>query len=108
MTSDLSVAEVPYESGVIRFRYSRILSADGTQWVRHGLFVERHENGNVISEGTYLHGQKQGWWRLFHANGQLAAQGRYNSGREEGLWRFWNSRGDEEAPVKYQNGTEVA
>lgn len=96
MDADINIAEMPYESGAVRFRYSRVLSPNGTRWLRHGLFVECHENGTAIAEGTYVHGQEHGQWREFHENGQLAAEGSYSTGREEGLWRFWNSSGGEE------------
>src|SRR6185295_7067388 len=87
----LYIAEIPYESGEIRFRYSRIKSEDGTQWIRHGLFRAYHLNGHVISEGTYENGQEHGVWRDYHDNGQLASEGEYSHGKEIGLWRFWDT-----------------
>ena len=108
MDTELNIAEIPYESGSIRYRYARVLSADRTKWIRHGLFVEYHETGTVIAEGAYVQGQEHGVWRSFYENGQLAAEGSYSNGREEGLWRFWNRDGVEEPSVEYRNGEEVA
>lgn len=54
---DLNVAEVPYKSGSVRYRYSRFISHDKTRWIRHGLFVEYNEEGLTKSEGTYANGQ---------------------------------------------------
>ena len=71
----LDLAEIPYPSGSIQFRYSRILSPDKTRWIRHGLFVRYSETGQIVSEGNYVLGQEQGLWRDFHSNGQLAAEG---------------------------------
>lgn len=34
----LHIAEIPYGSGEVRFRYARYLSDDGSRWIRHGLF----------------------------------------------------------------------
>ena len=35
----LYIAEIPYETGEIHFRYSCRLSEDGTKWIRDGLFT---------------------------------------------------------------------
>jgi len=47
----LHIAEIPYESGSLRFRYSRELSEDGSRWIRQGLLTAYHENGQRASEG---------------------------------------------------------
>jgi len=31
--ADLNLAEIPYESGVLRFRYTRFMAPDGTRWI---------------------------------------------------------------------------
>src|SRR5262249_54685499 len=103
----LDIAEIPYESGAVRFRYSRYMSADGTRWVRHGLFVAYREDGKVASEGQYVDGLEQGTWRDFHENGQLASEGCYVNGKEHGYWRFWAPDGTEERPVEYVDGEEL-
>jgi antitoxin component YwqK of YwqJK toxin-antitoxin module len=103
----LHIAEIPYESGAIRFRYARYMSVDGTRWVRHGLFVAYHENGQVASEGEYRDGLEEGLWRDYHENGQLAAEGHYHKGKEQGYWRHWSPGGIEEAPTEYEDGEEV-
>lgn len=93
MTADLNIAEIPYESGEIRFRYTRVMSEDGSRWIRQGLFREYHQNGQVIAEGEYANGKEQGLWREYYPNGQLAAEGCYENGREVGEWRYWNPDG---------------
>ncbi|WP_407071275.1 toxin-antitoxin system YwqK family antitoxin [Xanthomonas arboricola] len=93
LMADLNIAEIPYESGVVRFRYSRCLSADGSRWVRHGLFCAYHEDGSLASEGIYEQGQEHGFWRDYHPNGQLAADGQYTHGTETGIWRYWSEAG---------------
>ena len=101
------IAEIPYESGAVRLRYARRLSADGTQWIRHGRFVAYHESGQVKSEGEYVDGKEEGVWRDYHANGRLAAEGVYETGKEEGVWRFFAENGDEEKSVTYRAGVEL-
>lgn len=91
--SDLNIAEIPYETGEIHFRYARYLSGDGSHWIRHGLFRAYHLNGNVASEGNCVDGAEHGQWRDYHENGQLAAEGFYEHGKEVGEWHFWNEDG---------------
>lgn len=91
--SDLNIADIPYPSGGIQFRYSRYLSSDGAKWIRHGLFQAFHENGALASEGMYEHGAEQGIWRDYHSNGKLAAEGKYESGNETDIWQYWSPEG---------------
>lgn len=93
MTTDLSIAEIPYDTGEIRFRYTRVMSPDGTAWIRQGLFCEYDRNGKIISEGSYKGGKEEGLWRDYYPNGQLAAEGYYDNGEEVGEWRYWNPDG---------------
>ena len=90
---DLNIAEIPYPSGQIKWRYSRYLASDGSKWIRHGPFHAYHENGTLASEGTYEHGAEHGEWRDYHHNGQLAAKGNYEHGNEIGNWQYWNEDG---------------
>ncbi len=99
--SELHIAEIPYESGELQYRYARYLSEDGTRWVRHGLFQAYYISGSLKSEGTYQHGLESGEWRDFHENGQLAAFGRYEDGVEVGSWNFWDSSGRPEGSTTY-------
>jgi len=91
--SELNIADIPYEDGAVRYRYARYMSADGTRWIRHGLFRCYHPNGILASEGTYVDGQEQGLWTDYHENGQIAARGQYDAGKEVGRWEFWNADG---------------
>jgi len=90
---DLNIAEILSESGRVRYRYARYLSADGTEWIRHGRFEAYHVNGTLSSEGTFVHGVEQGEWRDYHPNGQLAAQGVYENGEAIGDWQFYDQNG---------------
>ena len=103
----LHIAEIPFESGSLQFRYARRMNADGTQWIRHGRFVAYYQSGSVKSEGEYNDGKEEGVWCDYHANGRLAAEGCYEAGEEEGLWRFFAADGKEEKSIHYRGGTEV-
>jgi len=89
----LYIAEILHENGGVKCRYSRIMSEDGTRWIRHGLFQAFHENGTLASEGIFENRLESGLWKDFHENGQLAAQGDYKEGKEFGEWQYWSSEG---------------
>lgn len=93
MATDLNIAEIPYETGEIRYRYSRVMAPDGKRWIRNGLFYEYARNGQIISEGQYRDGKEEGLWRDYYEGGQLAAEGHYADGEEVGEWHYWNPDG---------------
>ena len=103
----LQIAEIPYDSGAIRFRYSRYMSDDGMRWIRHGPFVHYMEDGTKASEVEYAHGVEEGPCREFHENGSLAAEGAYRAGKEHGTWHFWAADGTPEKSMAYVDGREV-
>ena len=103
----LNIAVIPYDSGEVQFRYSRYLSPDRTQWIRHGLFVFYHKSGQVGSEGEYEDGVEVGIWRDYYENGQIAAEGQYDNGQEQGIWKFWLSDGTPEPDILYEHGVPV-
>ncbi|HYC62642.1 MAG TPA: hypothetical protein VEK79_24035 [Thermoanaerobaculia bacterium] len=104
----LQIAEIPYDTGEIHFRYSRYLASDRTKWIKHGLFRAYHKNGQVASEGEYEDGVEVGVWRDYHENGQIAAEGEYKRGKESGRWRYWTSNGDIEREAIYFDGVPSA
>lgn len=104
--TELHIAEIPFESGKIRLRYSRYLSPDGAKWIRHGLFISYYESGQISSEVIYEHGVEHGLCRDYYENGRLAAEGEYWGGKEEGEWRFWDQDGNPERKAIYIGGVE--
>ncbi|NDV97285.1 hypothetical protein D0T84_20615 [Dysgonomonas sp. 521] len=93
----LHIAEIPYETGALRFRYSRKMSEDKTKWIRDGYFEEYYENGNIASHGNYQDGLETGLWTDYHENGMKAAEGHYEKGKEAGIWNYWDEDGNIEA-----------
>lgn len=93
MTTELNLAEIPFEDGTIHYRYARYMSADGTRWIRHGLFCCYYRDGSLASEGNYIDGAEDGLWTDYHENGQMAARGRYKNGEKVGRWDFWDNNG---------------
>jgi len=98
---NLIIAEIPFDSGNIKFRYSRYLASDKSKWIRHGLFRAFHLNGKLASEGEYEHGLEHGIWKDFHENGEVASEGKYDKGKKVGVWKYWNSDGNPESEEMY-------
>lgn len=96
------IAEIPYETDEIHYRYSRKLSDDGTRWIREGLFTAYYRNGNIASTGLYVDGLENGHWKDYHENGQLAAEGDYANGKEVGKWSFYDEDGNLEEEEIYE------
>ena len=105
--STLHIVEIPYPSGNVKQRYSRVLAPDGKQWIRHGLFVAYDENGKVTSEVTYLNGLENGRSVDYYENGQIAAEGNYSNGKEQGIWRFFRPDGTPEKMASFLDGEET-
>ena len=93
---EFSIAEIPYDSGAVRYQYSRYLSEAGDRWIRHGPFFAYHEDGELAAKGSYDHGAEHGPWEDYHPNGQLAAQGVYENGVKAAMWRYWQADGTPE------------
>ena len=92
----LEIAEIPFETGELKYRYARRLDADGAKWIREGLFQSFHQNGQISAEGQYRDGLEEGLWLTYHDNGQLASRGTYHQGQEDGDWEFWDRDGQPE------------
>lgn len=102
----LHIAEVLYDTGAVKFRYSRFMAPDGKKWIRHGLFRHYYPNGQLASEGHYDNGFKVGLWSDYHENGTLAAEGQYDSGKMHGAWHYWDDSGNAEQDEHYEQGTQ--
>jgi antitoxin component YwqK of YwqJK toxin-antitoxin module len=103
----LHIAEIPYETGELRFRFARRRSRDGQAWIREGLFQEFFRNGRLASEGLFKDDREDGHWREFYENGELAAEGDYRDGKEQGRWLYWDEDGNPEESVAYLDGEEI-
>jgi antitoxin component YwqK of YwqJK toxin-antitoxin module len=101
---ELHIAEVPFPSGAVKFRYSRVLSTDGKSWIRHGRFASYHENGQLASEVNYENGLEHGPSVEYYENGQVSSRGQYTQGKESGTWSFWAPDGQRERDAVYVNG----
>ena len=89
----LQAVEIPYETGGLHFRYTQRISADGSEWLRDGLFEEYYQNGSPAVRGFYRNGAESGRWKEYHENGRLAAEGYYAEGQKTGTWQYYDEQG---------------
>ena len=81
--------------------------------LKHGLFTEYHNNGELKLEGNYFKGKKRGKWygnsryrenyndkglldgkyTYYNVDGTLEETGNYINGRKTGRWTFYGGRG---------------
>ena len=54
--------------------------------IRHGPWVEYHENGQLHYKGNYINGERDGAWVWYVDNGLLLLKGNYIDGKKEGPW----------------------
>lgn len=74
--------------------------------LRHGRWVQGHENGQVKSEGDYENGLKQGQWIGYYKNGQIFYEGAYVDGIKDGLWVSFYDDGKIFYRGQYKKGKE--
>ena len=69
--------------------------------------VYYYENGSVQQQGTYnLEGELHGEWVSFTAEGEKLSMGTYLNGQKHGKWFFWDQ--DVLKEVDYSNNGIVA
>lgn len=62
-----------------------------------------NEEGQLLREGDYADGLREGDWVEFHANGQKHYQGFLHVGFNEGPWKYWHENGQPKAEGAYEN-----
>lgn len=62
------------------------------------------KDGNLVEQGSYERGRKQGPWLVFDENGVLAESGEQERGRREGPWSSWAPSGEQLSDGRYKSG----
>ncbi len=77
---------------------------DSTMLVKHGIYKEWYDNGNLWKKGKYVYGKKQGIWRYYshRKNKKLKSAGMFINDKKEGTWTFQDSNIRKITP--YKNG----
>jgi len=88
---EVLVAQESYPGGNKKLEYT-YYEVDGKQ-VYHGPFTKWYENGEVMIQGTYRDGKKNGVWKEYFRNGILKSEGAYVNGLKEGKWIIYYGSG---------------
>ena len=68
-----------------------------------GKWIEWHENGQKLCEGTYKDGKKDGKWIYWSENGKKGSEGTYKDGKDDGKWIFFWSNGQKHSEGTWKN-----
>ena len=66
----------------------------------------RMTNNQLLLQGSYREGRKEGVFETYHATGELAARGRYIAGRQVGDWAYWYPSGKPRQILSFRNGQD--
>ena len=69
-----------------------------------GLWMERYENGNKLTEVNYKAGKMVGVATLWHENGQKQSESNYKDGKHNGLWKHWYENGQKKGEGNFKDG----
>lgn len=92
-----------YPEGGLKLEYTYYLDAKGRK-IERGLFTKWYDNGQVMIEGTFKDGKKEGIWKEFLCNGVMKTEGGYQGGVKEGLWIIYYPGGQKHFEGLYHNG----
>ena len=61
-----------------------------------GHTVTYHDPAQMVkkSEGNYINGVKDGFWKFYQPNGRLIREGNYTNGRLQGFWKTFFPSGN--------------
>lgn len=69
-----------------------------------GLYQNKHDDGQLLIEGGYLDGERNGEWKTYCSIGLLESKGNYIKGIKEGLWQEYYENGQLKRTVNYSKG----
>jgi len=72
-----------------------------------GTAVEKYENGQKETEGTWEDGKEDGVFTKWYQNGQKKSEKHYKDGKRNGVWTEWYENGQKKYEVTYKNGVQI-
>jgi len=64
----------------------------------------KYEDGTISSEGFFLHGQPEGYWRTFYPSGVLKSEGNRKNHVLDSIWIFYNEESEISEKINYLAG----
>lgn len=68
---------------------------------------KEYSDNNLIAEGSYDDGQRDGLWIIWYKNGQKKEEGHYSGGEKQGMWTQWNEDGTLMWKGLWENGKRI-
>lgn len=69
-----------------------------------GPFTEWSATGQVVQDGQYVDGVRDGDWKLYYENGKPCKTEHYLHGKLDGSWTTWREDGTRERDVSFKAG----
>ena len=116
--SDVEVIKERYEDGNIKIEREVIRDVDDN-YVNHGSWKKYDTAGNVVAEGQYDNGIRQGTWNAWFRRGETAmldkkpfslfagpyiSQASFNDGKLDGTWSIYDRKQRKICQWSYENG----
>ena len=73
----------------------------------NGIAFDIHPNGQLMSEGNFKAGKRQGSLKIWHENAQLMFEGNYKAGIRDGVIKMWDENGVLFFNSLYKNNIEI-
>lgn len=98
------INQIFYKSGAIHEIYEK------KEGLKHGLYREFHENGNIIYEISYVDGVKSGQFRDFFYDqpNLVAREGCYKSNKLNGLIKYYAKNGEVRMTMEFDEGEKLS
>lgn len=93
------VRTTTYDNGQIQTQYT--IYGDYVQMISY------HENGIVKETGSYLENKPHGEYHLYDEEGELLSAGEYVKGQKQGIWLFRAGGGETLYKVVYKDNVQV-
>lgn len=71
-----------------------------------GYFIDKDTNGNIISKGRYIDGEKHGRFIFYYSNNAIQSRGVYRHNIQIGAWEYFYEDGSIESVWEF-DGTQV-
>ncbi|MDO8535756.1 MAG: tetratricopeptide repeat protein [Candidatus Omnitrophota bacterium] len=73
-----------------------------------GKAIWYYSNGNMQTEGNYVNGKENGFFKWYYPSGAVKAEGGYLDGKYSGEWKWYNEGGAVTKKEKYNQGVRQA
>ena len=65
---------------------------------------EYFDNGQIKSQGSYIDGKEEGYWKFYYETGQLRLEVNYTDGKKDGLLNEYYKNGQLRYEANYIDG----